>query len=125
PKPRRVTADRVVGAAVSKGNIHGLLVGDHLGVAADFLKQLAQVDRLQVEPRCAGSLTGNEQKIVDQHREALRLLDDALDRLLIGTHLLVRSTQCDLALAADDRERGAQLMADVSEKTAASLVDLT
>ena len=54
----------------------------------------------------------------------LGLLDDARDRVLILCHRLVPPTQRDLAFAANDGERRAQLVADVGEESAPCLVDL-
>ena len=62
--PRTISCS--IGVGVS--DVDRLRVGDHLGVAAHFLEQIAKVDRLQVEARGAGALAGDEQEIVDQHR---------------------------------------------------------
>ncbi len=54
----------------------------------------------------------------------LRLLDDAIDGALIFGDRLVLAAQRDLALAADDGEGRAQLVADIGEEAAPRLVDL-
>ena len=110
--------------AVDESDIDVLVVGDHLGVAADFLEQIAEIDGLQIEPRGAGALPGNEQQVVNQNRKMLRLLDDALDRALVFRDALVGAAQRDLALAANDGQRRAELVADVGEEAAPRLVDL-
>ena len=99
-------------------------MGDHLGVAAHLLDEVAEVDRLEVEARRASALTGDEQEIVDEHRQMLCLLDDPLDRALVLGDALIGAAQRDLAFAANDGERRAQLVADVGEEAAARLVDL-
>src|SRR5262245_30257103 len=98
---------------------------DHLGVAANLLQEVAEIDRLHVEARGARALPGNEQEVVDKNREMLGLLDNALDRTLVIGNPLVRTAQSKLAFATDDRERLAKLVADIGEKAAAGFVDLS
>src|SRR3990172_7964445 len=124
PEPRRVASHHVMRGAVDKGDIHAPPVSDHVGIAAHLLQQVAEIDGLQVEARGAGALTGNEQKVVNQNGKVLSLLDDALDRALIFGNRLIRPAQRDLALAADDGQRRAELVADIGEEAAAGLVDL-
>src|SRR5262245_58364244 len=96
----------------------------HLGVAANLLQELAEMDRLHVEAGGACALAGNEQEVVDKNREMLGLLDDALDRTLVIGNPLVGPAQSNLAFATDDGERRAKLMADIGEEAAAGFVDL-
>src|SRR5262245_62882692 len=98
---------------------------DHLGIAANLLQEVAEIDRLHVEARGARALPGNEQEVVDKNREMLGLLDNALDRTLVIGNPFVRTAQRNLAFATDDGERRAKLMADIGEEAAASLVDLS
>ena len=121
PEPCRIAAHHVVRPMpLAKAMSTAFGVGDHLGVAAHLLEQIAEIDGLQVEARGAGALAGDEQKVVHQHGQVLRLLDDALDRALVFGDPLVGATQRDLAFAANDGERRAQLVADVGEESRAA-----
>ena len=124
PEPCRIAAHHLMLVGAGESDVDSLGVGDHARVAAHFLDEIAEVDRLEVEARGAGALAGDEQEIVDQHREMLRLLDDPLDRALVLGDPLIGAAQRDLAFAANDGERRAQLVADVGEKAAPRLVDL-
>ena len=124
PEPRGVSAHHGRAWAVLQGDIHQLVGADDAHVATHFLQQIAKIDRLEVEAGGTSALAGNEQKIVDQDRQMLGLLDDALDGALVGGYRLALAAQRDLALSTDNGERRAQLVTDVGEETAPCLVDL-
>ena len=110
--------------AVDEGDVDVLVVRRSPWRRRRLLEQIAEIDGLQIEARGAGALPGDEQKIVNQNGKMLRLLDDALDRALVFRDSFVGAAQRDLALAANDGQRGAELVADVGEEAAPRLVDL-
>ena len=59
-----------------------------------FSSKPAEIDGLQIEAGGAGALAGDEEEVVDEQRQMLRLLDDAGDRVLVFGNRLVlpRST---------------------------------
>jgi hypothetical protein len=69
-------------------------------------------------------LPGDQQKIVDQNRKMLGLLDNALDRASVVGDALILPPQRDLAFAADDGQRRAEFVADIGEVAAPGFVDL-
>ena len=125
PETGGVSAHHLVRGVAGESNIDGLLMGDHFGVAANLLDEVAEVDRLEVQTGRASALPGDKQEIVDEHRQMLCLLHDPLDRALIFGDTLVGAAQRNLAFAANDGEGSAQLVADIGEECAAGLVNLT
>ena len=92
---------------VRQGDVDRLVVRDDLGVAARLFHEVSEIDRLKVESCGACALPGDEQEIVDEDREVLGLLDDALDGALVLGDALVLAAQGNLAFTTNDGQRRA------------------
>src|SRR4029077_17219274 len=60
PEPCRIAMHKLVCRPIGIGNFHRLRMGDDLGIAAYLLKQIAEIDGLQIEASGASTLTGYE-----------------------------------------------------------------
>jgi hypothetical protein len=93
----------------------------HLGVAHGVERDPSQVDRLAVE-RTAGVEPREQKQVLEERAHSVGLGNDALERGLDFGGLLRIGALRVLGVAANDRDRSAQLVARVGDETAQFLL---
>ena len=89
------------------------LLGLRLERRDRFLRERREIGRLAMERECAGLGERERPQILDEPRKHLRLVEDREEMLFVGR---VHPVDECLEVSLDDRERGAQLVADIGEQ---------